>query len=156
MLGLALRPPAEAFIPLPAEAHPDLSTRQRVALQTQAQACQTCHSIINPLGFSFERYDAIGALRDTEKGRPIDASGAYVTREGNLVHFSDVRQLAEFLANSPEVHEAFVAQFFHHLVRQPIRASGVHKLVELRQFFVDHDCNIRLLAKEIVVQTAVK
>ncbi len=55
VLGLPLRPPAEAFIPLPAEAHPDLTTRQRVALQTQAQACQTCHSIINPLGFSFER-----------------------------------------------------------------------------------------------------
>ena len=47
-----------------------------------------------------------------------------------------------------------MAQFFHQLVRQPIRAFGVHKLAELRQYFVDHDCNMRMLAKEIVVQTA--
>jgi hypothetical protein len=154
VLGLPLRPPAEAFIPLPAEAHHDLTTRQRVALQTKAQACQTCHSIINPLGFSFERYDAIGRFRDQEKGRPIDATGGYITRDGKLVQFKDVRELAEFLANSPEVHESFVAQFFHHLVRQPIRAFGVHKLAELRQYFVDHDCNMRMLAKEIIVETA--
>ena len=156
VLGLPLRPPNEAFVPLPAEMHPDLTNRQRVALQTQAHACQMCHSIINPLGFSFERYDAIGRLRDKDNGKPIDESGAYLTRDGKLLHFHDARQLAEFLANSPEVHESFVAQFFHHLVRQPIGAYGPYQLANLRKFFENHGCNMRLLAKEIVVRSAAK
>jgi len=154
VLGLPLRPPAEAFTPLPAELHPDLTTRERVALQTRPQACQSCHAVINPLGFIFERYDAIGSYRDQEKGRPIDATGAYQTRDGKLVRFGGVRDLAQFLANSPEVHEAFVAQFFHHLVKQPISAYGADKLAELRDYFVKHDCNIRMLAVEIVAQAA--
>jgi len=154
VLGLPLRPPADAFTPLPAELHPNLTTRERVTLQTNPRACQTCHAVINPLGFLFERYDAIGRYRDKEQGLPIDASGAYLTRAGKLVRFGGVRDLAKFLADSEEVHEVFVAQFFHHLVKQPIRAFGVNKLEELRKFFVENDCNIRKLAVEIIAQTA--
>jgi cytochrome c553 len=156
VLGLPLRPPPDAFAPLAAELHPDLTTRERVALQTRPQACQSCHAVINPLGFTFERYDAIGRYRDKEKGRDIDASGIYQTRNGKTVRFNGVRDLARFLADSEEVHEAFVAQFFHHLVKQPIRAFGVNKLAELREFFVKHDCNIKMLAVEIIAQTALK
>jgi mono/diheme cytochrome c family protein len=154
VLGLPLRPPADAFTPLPAELHPGLTNRERVALQTTPQACQSCHAIINPLGFTLERYDAIGRYRDKDKGRPIDATGAYQTRDGQLVRFSGVRDLAQFLANSSEVHEAFIAQFFHHLVRQPISAYGTNKLAELRDYFTEHDCNVRMLAQEIIVRAA--
>ncbi len=97
VLGLPLRPPPDAFTPLPAELHPNLTTRERVALQTKPQACQSCHAVINPLGFIFERYDAIGRYREKEKGRKIDPTGAYQTREGKFMHFAGVRDLAQFL-----------------------------------------------------------
>lgn len=154
VLGLPLRPPPDAFAPLAAELHPDLTTRERVALQTKPQACQSCHNVINPLGFILERYDAIGRYRASEKGRPIDDSGTYETREGKVQQFKGVREFAQFLARSEEVHEAFVAQLFHHLVKQPIRAYGRNKLAELREFFVAHDCNIQDLAVEIIAQAA--
>ena len=57
-------------------------------------------------------------------------------------------------AGSEEVHEAFVAQFFHHLVKQPIRAYGKGRLAELRGYFAQHDCNIQMLAVEIIAETA--
>jgi hypothetical protein len=154
VLGLPLRPPADAFTPLAADLHPGLTTRERVTLQTKPQACQSCHAVINPLGFLLERYDAIGALRDKENDRPIDATGSYQTRDGKLVRFGGVRDLAQFLATSEEVQEAFIAQFFHHLVKQPIRAYGAGELAELRRYFVENDYNIRRLAVEIIVQTA--
>ena len=154
VLGLPLRPPPDAFTPLAAELHPDLSTRERVALQTKPQACQSCHAVINPLGFILERYDAIGRFRAIENGRPIDATGSYETRDGKVVRFGGVRGLAQFLSKSEEVHEAFIAQLFHHLVKQPIRAFGADKLDELRRTFDEHDCNIRMLIVEIMSQTA--
>ena len=86
VLGQMLRPPPEAFTPLPAELHPSLTTRERVALQTQPQACQSCHSMINPLGFTLEHFDAVGRYQAKEKDKPIDAAGSYLTRSGEPRH----------------------------------------------------------------------
>jgi hypothetical protein len=37
--------------------------------------CASCHSKIDPLGFAFENYDAVGAFRKTEGKNAVDASG---------------------------------------------------------------------------------
>ncbi|MBS1825469.1 MAG: DUF1592 domain-containing protein [Acidobacteria bacterium] len=39
-------------------------------------ACASCHSRLDPLGFSLENYDAVGKFRAQEGGAEIDASGA--------------------------------------------------------------------------------
>jgi cytochrome c553 len=154
VLGQSLRPPPEAFTPLAPELQPQLTTRERVALQTKPEACQSCHNMINPLGFTLENFDAVGRFREAENGKPIDASGAYQTRSGELVRFKGVRELAEFLAGSPEVHEAFVERVFHHLVKQPVRAYGPNRLDELRQSFVQNGYSVRKLMVEIMATTA--
>ena len=154
VLGQTLRPPPEASAPLAPDLHPQLTTRERVLLQTKPEACQSCHSMINPLGFTLENFDAIGRYRNKEKGRPIDATGSYLTRKGEVVKFVGVRELAQFLARSDETHEAFVEQLFHYLVKQPIRAYGPRKLEDLRQTFADNRFSIRRLVTEIIVESA--
>jgi hypothetical protein len=37
--------------------------------------CASCHRRMDPLGFAFENFDAVGAWRDKESGAPVDASG---------------------------------------------------------------------------------
>ncbi len=154
VLGRTLLPPPEAFTPLPAELHPKLTTRERVDLQTRPQACRTCHGMINPLGFTLENFDAIGRFRDKEKNKPVNPMGSYLTRKGDTVQFTGVRDLAGFLAASDEVQEAFVEQLFHYFVKQPIRAYGSDKISDLRRFFVDNHCNVRKLMVEIAVESA--
>jgi hypothetical protein len=154
VFGVSLRPPPEAFAPLPAEAHPELSTRERVALQTRPQQCQSCHSVINPLGFTLENFDAVGRFRASEAGRPINSAGAFETRTGEIVKFAGVRDLAQFVASSQEAQDTFITQLFHYLVKQPIRAFGATELADLRRFFVEHDYNIRALIVEIMVESA--
>jgi hypothetical protein len=154
VLGLSLRPPPEAFTPLPPDLHPQLNTRERIALQTSPQACRSCHNMINPLGFTLENYDAVGRFRALEKGRPVDATGSYQTRSGDVANFAGVRELAQFLAGSQETHDAFVEQLFHQLVKQPIRAFGSHAAADLRQSFVAHDYSIRDLVVRIVATAA--
>jgi hypothetical protein len=154
VLGQSLRPPPEAFTPLAPDLHPQLTTRERVALQTKPQACQGCHHMINPLGFTLENFDAVGRFREAENGKPIDATGGYQTRSGQVVRFAGVRDLAEFLAASPEVHEAFVEQVFHHLVKQPVRAYGPNALADMRQSFEQNGFSVRKLMVEIMATTA--
>jgi len=154
VLGLTLKPPNEAFTPFAADLHPGLSTRERTALQTSPRACQQCHGLINPLGFALESFDAAGRYRDTERGKPLDASGSYLTRTGEVVKFAGAVELAKFLAGSTEVHDSFAEQAFHHLAQQPIRAYGPRKLAELREAFAAANFDIRTLAVEIAVTAA--
>jgi cytochrome c553 len=154
VLGVALRPPPDAFAPLAPDLHPKLNTRERTMLQTSPKECMSCHGVINPLGFTLEGFDAIGRPRDTEKDRPVDTSGSYVTRAGGVVNFKGPRDLAAFLTKSEEVQEAFTARLFHHYVRQPILAYGPDKLGELRRLFADNGYNVRRLVVEIIAQTA--
>jgi hypothetical protein len=154
VLGVTLRPPPDAFTPLPASLHPTLTTRERITLQTKPQACITCHGVINPLGFTLEHFDAVGRYRDKDHGKPVDATGHYETRAGDLKKFTGVDDLAKFLADSGEVHTAFVTQLFHNLVQQPVRAYGLRRPEELRTFFAHSGFNIRKLAVEIATTAA--
>ena len=154
VLGRVLRPPAEAVAPLSPEVHANLTTRERVALQTQPEACQGCHNMINPLGFTLENFDAIGRYRDSDRNRPIDASGSYFTQDGEEKKFRGEKELAAFLADSEESQTAFVKQLFHHTVKQPIRAYGPDTLHDLQQSFAKNNFNIQKLLIEIVATSA--
>lgn len=156
VLGRTLRPPPEAVAPLAPDLHASLTTRERVSLQTKPESCQSCHAMVNPLGFTLEHFDAVGRFRPEEQGKPIDASGIYRTRKGDTVKFAGVRDLAGFLANSEETHTAFVQQMFRHLIKQPIRAFGSQELPNLRQSFAQNQFHIRKLAVEIIADAALR
>jgi mono/diheme cytochrome c family protein len=151
ILGITLRPPPEAFTPLAAEAHPELTTRERIALQTNQSACLGCHSVVNPLGFALEQFDAVGRIRETERGKPIDVHGWYDTRAGTTAKFSGARQLAAFLAGSEEVQTAFTQQLFHQFVKQPVRAYGLQMPAYLHKKFAESGYSIR----KLIIETAV-
>ena len=154
VLGNVLRPPEEAVTPLAPAAHPDLTTRERVALQTRSVACQTCHTMINPLGFALEEFDALGRHRTVEPSgdaaRPIDASGSYLPRTGPEATFTGARELAAYVAASPDAHEAFVQSLFHAVVKQPARAWGPDTLGNLCRAFAAGGCDIRRLLVDIM------
>jgi hypothetical protein len=156
VLGVTLRPPPEAFIPLPESQHPDLTTRERVVLQTKPTSCMSCHGIINPLGFTLEHFDAVGRFRDQDHNRPIDSTGAYLTRAGETKHFAGARDLAEFLAGSEEVQTAFVEQLFRHLAKQSVRAYGPKALTDLQETFAKNGYSIRKLTVEAATTAALQ
>jgi hypothetical protein len=145
LLGRRLRAPPEAQTPISPELHPSLSTRERILLQTKSAACQSCHAMINPLGFALENFDAVGRFREVEKEKPINAEGSYWTLGGEDVKFTGPRQLGEFLAGSEEAHEAFIEHLFHFLVKQPILAHGLTLPETLREGFAKDKFSIRKL-----------
>jgi len=150
-----LKPPQEAVAPLAADLHPELTTRQRVDLQTRPVACQTCHTMINPLGFALEDFDAIGRARTAEvrggREQLIDASGGYQPRDGEPATFTGGRELGGYLAVSRDAAEAFVQNLFHAVVKQPVRAWGPDTLDRLVDGFIADDYSIRKLLVEILL-----
>ena len=154
MLGRTLRPPPAAFSPLAPDLHPDLTTRERVTLQTTPNECRACHGMINPLGFTLEQFDAVGRFRAEENGKPIDATATYTTAAGERSTIDGARDLAAFLAASEEVHAAFVEQLFHAWSSSRSGPTGPDTLEHLEEAFAAADYNIRRLMVEIVATTA--
>ncbi len=52
------------------------SLRERMEQHRSKPMCATCHARMDPLGFAFENFDAIGAWRDFDGSFSIDPSGS--------------------------------------------------------------------------------
>jgi hypothetical protein len=57
------------------------SLRQRMEQHRARAECASCHQRMDPLGFGFENFDAIGAWRSRDGSFPIDASGTLPSGE---------------------------------------------------------------------------
>ena len=77
ILGTPPPPPPPDVPPLPEQAKTDQSgsLRQRMEQHRNSPDCAGCHSLMDPLGFALENFDATGAWRDQDGKFPIDASG---------------------------------------------------------------------------------
>jgi hypothetical protein len=133
---------------------PSLTMREKVSELTRPAACQGCHSVINPLGFSLEAYDAVGRFRTTDNQKPVDVTGEYTTSDGKTVRLRGPRDVAEYAARSKEAQTGFIQQLFHHIVKQPAAAYGPGTLEKLRKSFAKTDYNIQQLVIEIVKTSA--
>jgi hypothetical protein len=78
MFGLSIPPPPPG-VNTTLETKPGVvpaSIRERLAQHRTDPSCNSCHSVIDPLGFTLENFDVVGGWRNTdESGKPVDASG---------------------------------------------------------------------------------
>ena len=49
--------------------------RQRMEMHRTNPVCASCHKIMDPMGFSLENFDLVGAWREKDAGIPIDSTG---------------------------------------------------------------------------------
>jgi hypothetical protein len=156
LLGRALKPPPMAIQFMDNRFDPNLTMREKVSQLTESAACQTCHCVINPLGFSLEHFDAVGRFRTMEKQKPIDAESTYTTEEGDSIELRGARDLAEFAVGNAGTHLAFVEQLFQQIAAQPVRAYGPETLDRLHARFVESGYNIQTLLVEIATTVATR
>jgi hypothetical protein len=154
LLGWQLKPPPVAVDPLGEDFDPEMTTRQRVEFQTSPDNCMSCHRTINPLGFTLERFDAVGRPRASDNEKPVDTKVVYLSAAGESVEMNGPRDLANYLVGERETYRNFVESMFHHLVKQPVAAYGENRFDELTTEFMKNDCNIRELIVRIAVDVA--
>ncbi len=103
-----LPPPPPVVPPLPPP-EPGLTNRQRVDAHTGPGTCGAgCHStLINPVGFAFENYDALGQWRDTDAGQTVDATGTFSFADGEQSWDGPVG-FAAVLGDSYDAHSCLI------------------------------------------------
>lgn len=106
ILCRSISAPPDNVTPLPPSG--EGTNRDVVERHTESQAgCRSCHERhINPYGFVFENYDAVGAFRTIDNDLPVDASASPVL-DGEERPVSGAVEFAEALAGSREAHECY-------------------------------------------------
>jgi len=76
LLGTPPSPPPPDVEPFDPDTRGTTSIREQLEKHRENPTCYDCHRKIDPMGFAFESFDAIGQWRDQyDNGAPVDPSG---------------------------------------------------------------------------------
>ena len=125
-------PGVNTNLPAVTEAKPQ-TNRDRMTEHATNPTCATCHKLIDPIGFGFEKFDAVGARREqfplefrSAKGGGAGGRGPQVKKvnldidtKGNVAglpggQFSSPAELGAVLAANGECQECMVKQYFRY------------------------------------------
>jgi Protein of unknown function (DUF1592)/Protein of unknown function (DUF1588)/Protein of unknown function (DUF1595)/Protein of unknown function (DUF1587)/Protein of unknown function (DUF1585) len=113
LLCQQLSPPPPNVVITPPDIAPNTTTRQRYTEHSANPTCATCHQLMDQIGFGFENFDPVGNYRTTDQNLPVDASGNLVQTDVDG-SFTGAVALAAKLAQSPEVRQCIVKQWFRY------------------------------------------
>lgn len=108
LMGVSVPPPPPDVPPLKErkDGEAPRTMREQMVEHRASPVCATCHKIMDPIGFSLENFDAVGAWRTTDSGNPIDASGELA--DGTKV--DGVLGLRQAILSRPDVFADTVTQ----------------------------------------------
>jgi len=156
ILGRMLKPPPMAIAFMDDKFDPSFTMREKVTELTSKPACMSCHVTINPLGFSFERFDAVGRVRATDNRKPVDPVSEYVAADGSVLKLTGARDVGVHAAESQAGQAGFVRNLFHSLVKQPPAAYSPELVGQLTDKFRADGFHVRNLAVEVAVVAALR
>ena len=156
ILGRMLKPPPMAIAFMDDKFDPSFTMREKVTELTSKPACMSCHVTINPLGFSFERFDAVGRVRATDNRKPVDPVSEYVAADGSVLRLTGARDVGVHAAESQAGQAGFVRNLFHSLVKQPPAAYAPELVGRLTDKFRADNFHVRNLAVEVAVVAALR
>ncbi|MEM9187942.1 MAG: DUF1592 domain-containing protein [Myxococcota bacterium] len=117
------------------------TTRQRYEQLTGGGSCAGCHTLMNPIGYGFEAYDATGTFRMTDGGEPVDDSGEVVMTEVGA--FRGAAELQTAMADNLQVRACFGRQLFRFAYNRRDSVREFASLATLDQALADSDGEFR-------------
>lgn len=156
ILGRFLKPPPMAIEFMDGKFDPHLTMREKVTELTSRETCMACHSIINPLGFSLENFDAVGRFQTHENEKLINAVSDYLDVDGDVLKISGPKDVGQYAAQNRLAQMGFLDQLFHHLIKNPAAAYGPDTRNYLLESFVQSNYNMRKLVEEIVTEAVMR
>jgi hypothetical protein len=112
LLCQEIPPPPSGTVITPPAVDPKVPTKQRFEQHRTNRSCSGCHQLMDPVGFGFEHYDALGAWRDRDGDFAVDATSELTGTADVDGPFDGAIELAARLAESAEVRRCYARQWF--------------------------------------------
>ncbi len=137
-------PPADVDTSIPEADETSPTLRQRLVTHLSDPTCAGCHRLTDPIGLGFENFDGLAALRLTENGATIDASGEL---EGGT--FATPVDLGGVVAAHDRIAPCLAETLYRYATARSV-GDGEEALVEWHAAgFVESDYRVTTLLAEI-------
>jgi hypothetical protein len=146
-----------------------ITNRERLAGHLSSPTCASCHRLVDPIGFGFEQFDAIGRYREKQIALvypPVDTTKKNVRRDGVPVaipvdtratmlglpnsDFSNPAEAGRILAATPACQRCVVKQFFRYATGRAETEADRPHLDEAYDRFVKSGFRFRELMLAVV------
>jgi cytochrome c553 len=149
-------PPPPANVPAiepPTPQSPKLSLRDKLEAHSQNPNCASCHAKIDPLGFAWDNYDAIGQWRDVEKVPAGLGADPTIDPSGELPDgraFKDPRGFKQLLlADRDAVARAFIEHLCTYALRRVLTFDDKEDVDAIVAEAKKHDYRIKDIVKAV-------
>jgi hypothetical protein len=149
-------PPPPANVPAiepPTPQSPKLSLRDKLEAHSQNPNCASCHAKIDPLGFVWDNYDAIGLWRDVEKVPAGLGADPTIDPAGELPDgraFKDPRGFKQLLlADRDAVAKAFIEHLCTYALRRVLTFDDKEDVDAIVAEAKKHDYRIKDIVKAV-------
>jgi hypothetical protein len=157
IFGRTPPPPPPNVEPL----EPTPSSKPKATIRDQLQAhathatCASCHARIDPLGFAFENYDAVGAWRTQERVRGGTGTDPVVDASGILPNGKTFQTPDEFkqllVADIDRFAEAFIEQLATYALRRVMTVDDQTALKEIAAKTKQDEYRLRATLENLVL-----
>jgi mono/diheme cytochrome c family protein len=149
-------PPPPANVPAiepPTPQSPKLSLRDKLEAHSKNPNCASCHAKIDPLGFAWDNYDAIGQWRDVEKVPAGLGADPTIDPTGELPDgraFKDPRGFKQLLlADRDAVAKAFIEHLCTYALRRVLTFDDKEDVDAIVAEAKKHDYRIKDIVKAV-------
>jgi hypothetical protein len=133
---------------------PRLTKKERFSRHRTDPSCSACHQMMDPTGFGFEHYDALGAWRTVDGAFPVDAVGGLSGTDDTDGPFDGALALGARLAASQQVRRCLATQWFRSALGRGERDEDNASLETAYQAFSHAHFDVRELMIAITTSEA--
>ncbi len=134
---------------------PKATIRQKLANHAQHASCAACHRGIDPLGFAFDQYDAIGQWRTRESVAAGTGEDPLVDATGMLPDGRAFKDAAEFkqllLADRDKIARAFIEHLCTYALRRVLTVDDQDDLASIAQQAKQNQYRIRDIVRAVAL-----
>lgn len=125
------------------------TARERLNFHNQNPVCAGCHKITDPMGLALENFDGAGRFRTTEKGVPLDTSGAL---DGQA--FTDMEGLGRALHDHPALPSCLARRMYSYGTGGPLSRADTPAVTALTAAFAQSGYKVPDLMRMIATSNA--
>ena len=123
------------------------SLRERMEQHRLKPECATCHEKMDPIGFAFEHFNAVGQWREVDDGFPIDASGELP----DGTRFDGARELVRQLKTRDTFVLCVIEKMLTFALGRGLEYYDKCTIDTIHQDLRDHDLAFQTLVESIVL-----
>ncbi len=140
-------PPPPGIPALPLENSDSLTMRDLMVQHRADPGCASCHTLMDPMGFALENFDAAGKWIADYRGQALDVSGLM---PASGVAFNGPVELASALANDARLPRCMVTKLFTYATARGPDAFDDAHIDNLTQSFAESNYSLSALISKLV------